>query len=227
MSSEAGPAPVDPNEDTTTTTTGSSSVHPDKGDNPDDDNTNDTDKDDTTTDTSCQIWVAVTDVLPTVQECYEYCANDPSCGAVSSFVGITRNNFQGKTVLRLSYEAYESMACRVLRQLCHEVQQKYGGPTIGSKSAGPSSASNSGGIRRIVAVHKIGDCPVGDASVILMCASPHRQASLDATAYMIHELKARVPIWKREVYDGEEGSVWKENVEWHEGKQRRVMVKED
>jgi molybdopterin synthase catalytic subunit len=165
-------------------------------------------------DNTCQIWVAVTDVLPSVQECYEYCASDPSCGAVSSFVGVTRDNFDGKTVIRLSYEAYESMACRVLRQLCREVQQRY------------RTTTTAGGIRRIVAVHKIGDCPVGQASVILMCASPHRQASLDATSYLIHELKARVPIWKREVYQGEEGSVWKENVEWHEGKQRRVMVKE-
>lgn len=81
-------------------------------------------------------------------------------------------------------------------------------------------------VHRIVAVHKVGDCPVGHASVILYCASPHRQASLDCTSFLINELKAKVPIWKREVYEGDEASVWKENIEWEDGKPKRVMVKE-
>jgi molybdopterin synthase catalytic subunit len=153
------------------------------------------------------LWVQVSEELPSVQECYEYCAADTSCGAVSSFVGITRDNFQGKQVLRLSYEAYESMATKVLRDLCREAQDTYS-------------------VRRIVAVHKLGDCPVGKASVIIFVSSPHRQASLDATSFLINELKARVPIWKREVYEGDEDSVWKENIEWKEGKPKRVMVKE-
>lgn len=100
------------------------------------------------------------------------------------------------------------MATKVLRDLCREAQFKF---ELGAK---------------LVAVHKLGDCPVGDASVILMVASPHRQASLDATEFLINELKARVPIWKREVYEGDEESVWKENIEWKEGKPKRVMVKE-
>mmetsp|Transcript_20382 Transcript_20382/g.33736 ORF Transcript_20382/g.33736 Transcript_20382/m.33736 type:complete len:176 (-) Transcript_20382:31-558(-) len=153
------------------------------------------------------IWVQVSNDLPSVQECYDYCAADPTCGAVSSFVGITRDNFQGKKVLRLSYEAYESMAVKVLKELCREAQLKWQ-------------------LRNVVAVHKLGDCPVGQASVIIGVSSPHRQASLDATSFLINELKARVPIWKREVYVGDEESVWKENIEWQEGKPKRVMVKE-
>ena len=153
------------------------------------------------------LWIDIRPDLPTVQECYDYCAADPSCGAVASFVGITRDNFQSKKVLFLSYEAYASMALVVLRDLCLEARRRFG-------------------VHRIAALHTIGDCPVGRASVILVCASPHRQASLDATEYLIQELKARVPIWKREVYEGDEQSVWKENIEWHEGKSKRVMVKE-
>ncbi|KAI2512826.1 molybdopterin synthase [Fragilaria crotonensis] len=153
------------------------------------------------------LWIDIRADLPSVQECYEYCAADPSCGAVASFVGITRDNFQSKKVLFLSYEAYESMARAVLRTICLEARRLFG-------------------VHRIAALHKIGECPVGHASVILVCASPHRKASLEATEYLIDELKARVPIWKREVYEGDEQSVWKENIEWHEGKSKRVMIKE-
>ena len=154
------------------------------------------------------LWIDIRPDLPSIQECYNYCAADPSCGAVASFVGITRDTFQSKQVVYLSYEAYDPMARRVLRDICLEARLRHPG------------------VRRMVALHTVGSCPVGHASVVLVCASPHRQASLDATEYMIQELKARVPIWKREVYQGDEQSVWKENIEWHEGKSRRVMVKE-
>jgi molybdopterin synthase catalytic subunit len=150
------------------------------------------------------IWVDVLEDLPSVQECYEFGAADPSCGAVASFVGITRNTFHSKTVVSLSYEAYNSMARKELRHLCQEVRLKW--PDV----------------QRIVAVHKVGLCPVGQASVILVCASPHRGDSLQAVQYLIDELKARVPIWKLERYvDSTE--VWKENMEWHKGKAQRVM----
>jgi molybdopterin synthase catalytic subunit len=79
---------------------------------------------------------------------------------------------------------------------------------------------------RGVAAHVLGDCPVGSASVVVGCNSPHRREAIRCTEYLIDELKARVPIWKKEVYEGdEEKSVWKENVEWREGRRRRVMVK--
>ena len=99
------------------------------------------------------------------------------------------------------------MAEKTLLQLCTECKTKYD-------------------ISKIAIVHILGDCPVGKASVIICVSSAHRRASLDSCSYLIDELKGRVPIWKKEVYEGEEG-VWKENVEWVEGKQRRVMVKED
>ncbi len=83
-------------------------------------------------------------------------------------------------------------------------------------------------VEKIVAVHLLGDCPVGETSVIVGCASHHRREGIRCTEFLIDELKARVPIWKKEVYGGEgqDMAVWKENVEWKEGRRRRVMVKE-
>jgi molybdopterin synthase catalytic subunit len=153
--------------------------------------------------------IAVTEDLPTLDACYQFVAAEPSCGAVSTFVGMTRNDYQGKIVQKLSYEGYVPMAVKELRKLCVEAVATF-----------PS-------VRRIAAVHILGDCPVGQASVILACSSPHRADAMHCCEYLINELKARIPIWKREVYEGDGGSVWKENVEWHEGQRRRVMVKQE
>jgi molybdopterin synthase catalytic subunit len=151
--------------------------------------------------------ITVSEKLPTLEECNEF-VNDPSCGAISSFVGITRNNFQGKIVAKLSYEGYVPMAEKELQKLCDDATAKYSS------------------IAKIAAVHILGDCPVGQASVILVASSPHRRDAMHCVEYLIDELKARIPIWKREVYEGDEDSVWKENIEWHDGKKRRVMIKE-
>lgn len=151
-------------------------------------------------------FVKVDEDMPSLDECYKFC-NLAECGAVSSFIGTTRDSFDGKGVVMLSYEGYVPMAEKELLKLCREASEQWD-------------------ISRIAIVHKLGDCPVGEASVIIVASSPHRRASLDAVSFLIDALKARVPIWKREIYSGDEGSVWKENIEWHEGKSRRIMVKE-
>ena len=148
--------------------------------------------------------IGISKVLPTLEQCYEFVAADPSCGAVSTFVGITRNNFQTKEVLSLSYEAYVPMAMKELLKLCSECKMsKY-------KS-----------IRRIAAVHIIGDCPVGQASVILACSSPHRLDAIQCCEYLINQLKARIPIWKKEIYVNEPNAIWKENIEWFQQGQQQ------
>ena len=141
--------------------------------------------------------VKVSEDLPSLQTCYDFVVTGAS-GAVSTFVGITRDNFQGKRVTKLSYEGYVPMAEKELKKLCRDACAKY-----------PS-------IQRIAAVHILGDCPVGQASVILAASSPHRREAMHCTEYLIDELKRRIPIWKREVYEGDEGSVWKENAETRE-----------
>lgn len=151
--------------------------------------------------------IQVSETLPSLEECNDFC-NDKSCGAISSFVGTTRDNFQGKTVTKLSYEGYVPMAEKELLRLCNDATTNY-----------PS-------IQKICAVHVLGDCPIGAPSVILVASSPHRKDAIHCVEYLINELKARIPIWKREVYQGDEESVWKENVEWREGKERhRIMVR--
>jgi molybdopterin synthase catalytic subunit len=151
--------------------------------------------------------------LPTYNEIQKFLStSSPNCGAIATFAGITRNSFQSKTVLQLHYEGYTSMALSTLHSLCVDAKAKY--PTVD----------------RIVAVHIIGSCNVGETSVIVGCNAPHRKEALACTEYLIDELKARVPIWKKEIYEddgsGVGGGVWKENVEWREGRRCRVMVKE-
>ena len=149
--------------------------------------------------------VKVSETIPSISECMNF-VTDPTCGAISTFSGITRNNFQQKKVLQLQYEAYTPMAEKMMLTLCQTAQSIY--PDI----------------CKIAMVHILGNCPVGEASVIICVSSPHRKMSLDCVAYLIDELKANVPIWKLEVYEGEEeGAVWKENVEWKNGEKTRVM----
>ncbi|KAL9181838.1 hypothetical protein ACHAXT_012181 [Thalassiosira profunda] len=153
------------------------------------------------------VLVQVSEALPSLDAVHRFLSS-PRCGAISTFVGITRDNFAGKKVAHLSYEGYTPMAVKELRSLCRDAKARH--PFV----------------EKLVAVHILGDCPVGEASVIVGCSSPHRREAVRCTEYLIDELKGRVPIWKKEVYEGDEGSVWKENVEWREGRRRRVMVKE-
>jgi molybdopterin synthase catalytic subunit len=143
---------------------------------------------------------------PSLDKCYKFVSH-PSCGAISTFLGTTRDSFNGKAVSRLSYEGYVPMAVKELDKLCREAKTKYN-------------------VHRIAVQHVLGDCPVGEVSVIIAASSPHRSDALQCVTFMIDELKAKVPIWKLEVYEGEEDCVWKENVEWHGGKITRVMYKE-
>ena len=150
--------------------------------------------------------IRVTEDIPSLQECSEF-VSDPSCGAISTFSGTTRDNFDDKRVSKLAYEGYVPMAEKELLKICEEAASKFS-------------------VHKIAAVHILGDCPVGKASVIIAASSPHRRDALHCVEFLIDELKAKIPIWKREVYDGDT-SVWKENIEWKEGRRERVMVKDD
>ncbi|ESO94538.1 hypothetical protein LOTGIDRAFT_189273, partial [Lottia gigantea] len=117
----------------------------------------------------------------------------PSCGAVSTFLGTTRDNFDGKKVVRLEYEAYIPMAKKKMLEICQLVREKWK-------------------VENIVMIHRIGLVPIKEASIIIAISSPHRKESLDALQFAIDTLKAIVPIWKKEVYEDESTS-WKENKE--------------
>lgn len=118
----------------------------------------------------------------------------PRAGAVVTFSGTTRDNFEGKTVDRLEYEAYGRMAEREMRAICAEVRLLW--PDVVG----------------VAMEHKVGQCPVLEASVIIAVSSAHREAALRAAHHAIDALKARVPVWKKESYvDAAAEPVWKQN----------------
>mmetsp|Transcript_17596 Transcript_17596/g.12544 ORF Transcript_17596/g.12544 Transcript_17596/m.12544 type:complete len:95 (+) Transcript_17596:53-337(+) len=75
------------------------------------------------------------------------------------------------------------------------------------------------GLRGIAIYHRLGVVPVGEASVMIVAVSSHRKAAIEAAAWAIDELKAKVPIWKKEVYEGE-GAEWKKNAEFAKLKEK-------
>lgn len=116
-----------------------------------------------------------------------------SCGAITTFSGTTRDTFEGKTVLELRYEAYIPMAIRQINSIC-------------------ASARSSWDLNSIAVAHRLGPVPVGETSVFIAISSVHRADALDACKFLIDEIKASVPIWKKEVYA--DGEIWKENTEF-------------
>lgn len=114
----------------------------------------------------------------------------PSCGAVVLFSGTVRDSHRGRAVERITYSAYRSMAEARLREIARRLELRHPGA-------------------RVAIVHRIGEIAVGEASVVIAVASPHREAAYAASREALERLKAEVPIWKREHYrDGE--SSWRE-----------------
>ena len=116
----------------------------------------------------------------------------PSCGAVVSFTGRTRATNRGRSVVRLDYEAFDAMSGPEMRRIFDECRARHGG----------------GGERalRMLCQHRVGTVGVGEPSVVIAVASPHRDAAFSAARYLIDTLKARLPVWKKEVY--EDGHHW-------------------
>ena len=105
----------------------------------------------------------------------------PTDGAVVTFDGIVRNNFDGRPVCYLEYEAYAAMAEKKLAEIGAEVQQKF---TVGE----------------IAMMHRIGRLEIGESSIIIAVAAPHRHAAFEACAYAMDRVKAEVPVWKKEFF---------------------------
>jgi molybdopterin synthase catalytic subunit len=110
----------------------------------------------------------------------------PADGALCLFVGVVRDHNRGRTVVRLEYEAYEEMALPLMEEIAAETRRRWP-------------------VTQVRLVHRVGTLAVGDASVAVAVASPHRDEAFAACRYAIDTLKATVPIWKKEFYaDGEE-----------------------
>lgn len=113
-------------------------------------------------------------------------ASSLGAGAVNVFVGTVRNNANGKNVLWLEYEAYETMAVAEIKKIIDEASHRW--PLLGWAIS-----------------HRIGTLKPGEVSVVVAVSSPHRKESFEACQYVIDTLKEKAPIWKKEVFeDGEE-----------------------
>ena len=108
-------------------------------------------------------------------------------GAVVTFLGLVRNHNQGRRVRYLEYEAYEPLALKTFARIDEEVRGRWPG-------------------MRMALHHRTGRLEIGDASVAIVTASPHRADAFAACRYVIERVKQIVPVWKHEHFDG--GDVW-------------------
>ncbi|MCP5025937.1 MAG: molybdenum cofactor biosynthesis protein MoaE [Actinomycetia bacterium] len=135
-----------------------------------------------------EIWVGLTDERLPVAEAGDWVVR-PDCGAVVLFSGTARDHAPGRPgVDRLEYEAYVEQVTPRLQAIAEEAWRRW--PDLG----------------RMALLHRIGEVPVGESSVIVAASSPHRPEAFEAARFGIDTLKATVPIWKRESWEG--GESW-------------------
>jgi len=114
-------------------------------------------------------------------------APDPADGAVCCFVGVVRDHNAGRRVHYLEYEAYEEMALSQMGELEDEARRRWP-------------------VSDVRLVHRLGRLEIGEASVAVAVASPHRAEAFEACRFLIDTLKKKVPIWKKEHFEG--GTCW-------------------
>ncbi|MBS1683040.1 MAG: molybdenum cofactor biosynthesis protein MoaE [Bacteroidetes bacterium] len=114
-------------------------------------------------------------------------ASSLGAGAVNVFIGTVRDNAHNKNVRWLEYEAYESMAVAEIRTIIDEAAARW-------KLQGWAVS------------HRIGTLKPGEVAVVVAVSSPHRKESFEACQFIIDAIKAKVPIWKKEVFEG--GEEW-------------------
>lgn len=112
---------------------------------------------------------------------------DDRAGAIATFQGTVRRQSRGRHVIALEYEAYSGMAEKVMAEIAAGVKERYD-------------------LCDVAIAHRTGRCEVGEVSVAIAVSAPHRQDALAACRDVIDELKERVPLWKKELYEG--GEEW-------------------
>ena len=112
---------------------------------------------------------------------------DERAGAIATFTGTTRRQSRGRDVVHLDYEAYEGMAEQVMAEIATDLEARYE-------------------LCSIAIHHRVGRVGIGETSVVIAVSAPHRADALAACKDAIDTLKERVPLWKKEVYEG--GEEW-------------------
>lgn len=151
-------------------------------------------------------WIRVTHSALSLTDCIHFVTR-PGAGGIATFLGTTRDSFNGRPVMRLEYQAYTALALRQLQSLVDGAHARWDD-------------------LRCAVHHRIGVVPVTESSVVVAVSSPHRGPAFEASRFLIDHLKQSVAIWKLEVYadaDGEAteaggppsgpSAVWKANEE--------------
>jgi molybdopterin synthase catalytic subunit/molybdopterin converting factor small subunit len=112
---------------------------------------------------------------------------DDGAGAIATFQGTVRSRSRGRNVIALEYEAYSEMAENVMAEIADEVKARYG-------------------LCEVAVTHRLGRVEIGETSVAIAVSAPHRHDALAACKDVIDALKERVPLWKKELYEG--GEEW-------------------
>lgn len=105
-------------------------------------------------------------------------------GSELTFLGISRDINEGKKVKSLFYECFEEMAIKEIKKIIYDLKNKYL-------------------IDYFIVAHRIGSVPPGNISLLVILSSEHRKQSLDCMGEFLDIFKERVPIWKKEIYEGD------------------------
>ena len=144
-------------------------------------------------------WIALT-TEPLAVEPVTRWATTPRSGAVAAFLGTVRDHAEGREgVTGLTYEAYEEVAGRRLRDVAEDARRRWP-------------------VERIALLHRLGDLELSETSVLVVVSTPHRADAFEAARYCIDTLKETVPIWKREH--------WQDGDDWATGAQPLRPVRE-
>lgn len=117
---------------------------------------------------------------------------NPVAGAINVFLGVVRNNNLGRQVDYLDYEAYPSMAEKVMGELAKEAMERFG-------------------LEGVAVLHRTGRLEIGETSLLIAISCGHRAESFEGGHWLVNEVKKRVPVWKKEVWEG--GESWIEGPE--------------
>jgi molybdopterin synthase catalytic subunit len=130
-------------------------------------------------------WIALTDSELPVGEVLDWAVR-PGCGAVVLFSGTVRDHAEGRTgVSKLVYEAYTEQVEPRLTAIAEEARRRWP-------------------VGRLALLHRVGELVVGESSVVVVASTPHRPEAFESARFCIDTLKATVPIWKRETWEGGE-----------------------
>lgn len=116
----------------------------------------------------------------------------PAAGAINLFLGVVRDNNLGRKVDHLVYDAYPSMAEKVMREIAGEACERFA-------------------LADCAVLHRTGRLAIGETSLLVAVSCGHRAESFEAGHWLVNEIKKRVPVWKKEVWEG--GESWVEGPE--------------